>query len=197
MSVELGRVRVLGADAVGKPGERRFRLFVQTARGSAIMWMEKEQLNSLSLALDQALAQLTEGQVLRTEARVGEQPTPGKMPDSFPRTPDYELQAGQMKLGYDEDSTALLLSVVGLEIVLDSNEEPQVVMREDDAISFLFSLEDARELSAAITAVVNAGRPVCPLCHAPLDGGPHACVRQNGHRDILQIETSDDEDEEE
>ncbi|HEV2656753.1 MAG TPA: DUF3090 family protein, partial [Ktedonobacteraceae bacterium] len=112
-------------------------------------------------------------------------------------TPDYELQAGQMKLGYDEDSTALLLSIVGLEIVLDSNEEPQVVMKEDDAISFLFSLEDARELSAAIIAVVNAGRPVCPLCHAPLDGGPHACVRQNGHRDILQVETSDDEDEEE
>ncbi|HEV2660627.1 MAG TPA: DUF3090 family protein, partial [Ktedonobacteraceae bacterium] len=72
-----------------------------------------------------------------------------------------------------------------------------VVMTEDDAISFLFSLEDARELSTAITAVVNAGRPVCPLCHAPLDGGPHACVRQNGHREILQIETSEDEDEDE
>jgi uncharacterized repeat protein (TIGR03847 family) len=197
MSVDLGRIRVLGADAVGQPGERRFRLFVQSARGSAIMWMEKEQLNSLSLVLDQALAQLTEGQVLRTEARAGEQPTPGKMPDSFPKTPDYELQTGQMKLGYDEENAALLLSVVGLDIEMDSNDEPQVVMKEDDAISFLFSLEDARELSTTITAVVNAGRPVCPLCHAPLDGGPHACVRQNGHRQILQIETSEDEDEEE
>ena len=46
MSVELGSVRVLGADAVGQPGQRRFRLFVQTARGSAIMWMQF--LSSLS-----------------------------------------------------------------------------------------------------------------------------------------------------
>jgi uncharacterized repeat protein (TIGR03847 family) len=196
MSVELGRVRVLGADAVGQPGERRFRLFVQTARGSAIMWMEKEQLNSLSLALDRAMAQLTEGQVLRTEARAGEQPMPGQMPDSFPGTPDYELQVGQMKLSYDGDAASFALSVVWLEIVLDSSEEPLVMMREDDAVSFLFSLEDAQELSTAIIAVINAGRPVCPLCHTPLDGGPHACVQQNGHREILQIETSDDVEEE-
>jgi uncharacterized repeat protein (TIGR03847 family) len=196
MSVELGRIRVLGADAVGKPGERRFRLFVQTARGSAIMWMEKEQLNSLSLALDRAVAQLTEGQVLRTEARAGEQATPGQMPAGFPRTPDYELQVGQMKLGYDEEGEAFALSAVGMEIVLDSNEEPVVMMKEDDAISFLFSQEDAQELSTAITAVISSGRPVCPLCHAPLDGGPHACVQQNGHREILRIETTNEEEEE-
>ncbi len=196
MSVELGRIRILGADAVGKPGERRFRLFVQTARGSAIMWMEKEQLNSLSLALDRAVAQLTEGQVLRTEARAGEQPTPGQMPADFPGTPDYELQVGQMRLGYDEEGEAFALSVVGIEIVLDSNEEPVVMMKEDDAISFFFSQEDAQELSTAITVVINSGRPVCPLCHAPLDGGPHACVQQNGHREILQIETTNEEEEE-
>src|SRR6266487_2267055 len=167
MSVELGSVRVLGADAVGQPGQRRFRLFVQTARGSAIMWMEKEQLNSLSLTLDRFLAYLTEGQILRTEARVGEQPMPGKMPADFPEIPSYEFQVGQMKLSYDEENTAFMLSVI------------------------------AQELSRAITAVTSAGRPVCPLCGAPLDGAPHACVKQNGHREILQIETSEEEDEEE
>ena len=52
MGIELGPVWLLGADAVGQPGQRRFRLFVQSARGSAILWMEKEQLNSLSLSLD-------------------------------------------------------------------------------------------------------------------------------------------------
>ena|SRR6266496_4909405 len=197
MSVELGSVRVLGADAVGQPGQRRFRLFVQTARGSAIMWMEKEQLNSLSLTLDRFLAYLTEGQILRTEARVGEQPMPGKMPADFPEIPSYEFQVGQMKLSYDEENTAFMLSVIALEVVMDSEQEPKVVMREEDAVSFLFSLQDAQELSRAITAVTSAGRPVCPLCGAPLDGAPHACVKQNGHREILQIETSEEEDEEE
>jgi hypothetical protein len=70
-------------------------------------------------------------------------------------------------------------------------------MREEDSVSFYFSQPQAHELSKAIAQVVVSGRPVCPLCHAPLDGGPHACVKQNGHREILQIEEQEDEEEEE
>ncbi|MBV9614152.1 MAG: DUF3090 family protein [Ktedonobacteraceae bacterium] len=195
MSIELGPVWLLGADAVGRPGQRRFRLFVQSARGSAILWMEKEQLNSLSLSLDRVLAHLTEGQVLRVEAQVGERAQPGKMPPDFPRTPTYEFQVGQMNLGYDEDRDIFLLAMTPLEIEMEPGQEPQVVLREDEEVSFLFSQEDARELSISISAVVSAGRPVCPLCHTPLDGGPHACVKQNGHREILQIEEEEEEDE--
>ena len=45
--------------------------------------------------------------------------------------------------------------------------------------------------------VLPAGRPICPLCHTPLDGGPHACVKQNGHREIMQIiEEAEGEEEE-
>ena len=76
MSVHLGPARVLGAEAVGQPGQRRFRLFVQSARGSAVMWLEKGQLNSLSLALDRSLALISDGKVLRIEARAGEPPAP-------------------------------------------------------------------------------------------------------------------------
>jgi uncharacterized repeat protein (TIGR03847 family) len=194
MSIELGPVWLLGADAVGRPGQRRFRLFVQSARGSAILWMEKEQLNSLSLSLDGVIAHLTEGQVLRIEARSGEQPQPGTLPVDFPRVPTHELQVGQLKLGYDEDRDVFLISAVPLVIEMESEEEPLAGLREEEAITFLFTQNDAQELSIAISAVVSAGRPLCPLCHAPLDGGPHACIRQNGHREILQIEPGDEED---
>ena len=193
MSIELGPVWLLGADAVGRPGQRRFRLFAQSARGSAILWMEKEQLNSLSLSLDHILAQLTEGQVLRVEARAGEQPQPTKLPPDFPKTPTHEFQVGQIKLGYDEDRDIFLLSTAPLEIELQPGQEPQAILREEDVVSFLFDQREAQELSSSITTVVSAGRPLCPLCHAPLDGGPHACVKQNGHREILQIEEGEGE----
>ena len=192
MSVDLGRARVLGADAVGQPGQRRFRLFMESGRGSLVVWMEKEQLNSLSIALDRALAQLSEGQVLRTEARAGGRPEPQAIPLNFPAPPDYEFQAGQIGLNYDERDDLFLLGVIPFEISLQG-DEPVVQLREDDEVSFQFSKRDAQNLSAAIGNVVGAGRPVCPLCGTPLDGGPHACVKQNGHREILQIE--DDEDE--
>jgi hypothetical protein len=56
-------------------------------------------------------------------------------------------------------------------------------------------MEQGQNLARRITALAEGGRPVCPLCHAPLDGGPHACVKQNGHRKIIQIITDEDEDE--
>ena len=44
MSKDFGIVEILGAEAVGQPGQRRFRIYVQAHRNSAIMWMEKEHL---------------------------------------------------------------------------------------------------------------------------------------------------------
>lgn len=197
MSEDLGPVRVIGAEAVGQPGQRRFRLFVRNARDAAVMWMEKEQMNNLSLALDRFLAQLTAGQVLRIEARAGGFRSLSTMPVDFPITPGYEFQVGRFILSYDESNGMLLLSAVPLEIILESGQEPQVAMRDDEAITFQFTQQQAQELTITITAVVSGGRPVCPLCRTPLDGGPHACVKQNGHREILQIERGVDDDEEE
>lgn len=197
MSEELGFVRVLGADAVGVPGQRRFRLFAQSERGSAVMWMEKEQLSSLSLALDRALAIITEGQVLRIEARAGSPLHAGAMPESFPAVPSYEFQVGQMRLNYDEGERRFHLDAIPLDVIMESGSEPELIMREESAISFFFSQQGAQNLSIAISNVVTAGRPVCPLCKTPLDGRPHACVKQNGHREILQIEEGEEEGDEE
>ncbi len=211
MRMNVGPVDLLGADAVGQPGQRRFRLFARSRRVSMLIWIEKEQLSSLALELDRLLAQLSEGRVLRTiaeaqEAGKGATNQSTGMPANFPKSPDYELhasgpsgQAVQMILSYDEGHELLELLAVPVDIVLQAGQEPQAVIREDDAVSLLFTQEQAQELSNTITTLVSSGRPVCPLCHTPLDGGPHACVRQNGHREIViaAYEEGDEEDEEE
>jgi uncharacterized repeat protein (TIGR03847 family) len=197
MSADLGPIDVLGADAVGQPGQRRFRLFAQNAHGSAVIWMEKEQLNSLSLAIDRFLALITEGQILRTEAVAGRQPPPPSMPAGFPRQPTYDLQVGQIRLNYDERREVFLLNVVPLEILMERGREPQLVLREDQSLAFLFTQQQAQQLSSTIAILVTSGRPVCPLCGASLDGSPHACEKQNGHHDILHIERETETDEEE
>jgi len=195
MSLELGSLEILGAATVGQPGQRRFCLYVQGRRGSAIIWMEKEQLNRLSLTLDQVLAQLTEGQVLRTEAQVGGRPAPAGLPADFLSAPEYDLRSSQLALTYDERDEMFTLIVTPVEILLElGQEEPQALIREDDAVSFHFTQKQAQELASTITVLMTGGRPVCPLCQAPLDGGPHACVKQNGHHEIVQlIEDEDDE----
>ena len=196
MSREFGTVELLGADAVGQPGARRFCLFIRGRRDTALMWMEKEQLNRLSLTLDQVLAQLTSGQVLRTEAQAGSHPTPPGMPPNFPRTPEYDFRAAQMALTYDERDELFSCVVAPVDVLLEPGEEPQALVHEEDAISFSFTQQQAQELASTISILVSGGRPVCPLCHAPLDGGPHACVKQNGHHEIVQVIQDDDDEEE-
>ena len=200
MSTDLGHVKLLGADTVGQPGQRRFRLFALGQRPalSAVMWLEKEQLNNLSLALDRVLAQLTEGRYLRTEAQANPPPLPLEMPATFPKKPDFDFQVGRLLLNYEEHRDMLVLIVVPMEIRLDTRgQDPQIFLLEEEALSFLFTLEQAHELSRSITVLVSSGRPVCPLCRTPLDGGPHACVKQNGHREIVQLLEEGDEEEEE
>jgi uncharacterized repeat protein (TIGR03847 family) len=209
MRMNLGPVDLLGADAVGQPGQRRFRLFARSRRAAMLIWIEKEQLNNLSLELDRLLAQLTEGRVLRTIAEADEsamgainRPLPG-MPTNFPKTPDYELQASgpggqavQMILSYDEGRDLFELLAMPVDVILQADQEPQAVIREDEAVSLLFTQEQAHKLSSTITTLVSSGRPVCPLCHTPLEEGPHACVRQNGHREIVIASYDDGEAEE-
>ena len=92
----------------------------------------------------------------------------------------------------------LVLTSIPLGIVMEPGQEPQVILRDEDTLSFRFTLQQAKELTSSITILVSGGRPVCPLCRAPLDGEPHACVKQNGHRELVQAmedEVEDSEDE--
>src|SRR5579885_3209277 len=195
---DLGMAKTLGADAVGKPGQRRFRLFVSTQRSSAILWMEKEQLLNLSLVIDRVLAQISEGRILRTEAQAGGlSPVAGDLPVDFPSPATYDFQVGQLRLSFDSDQEAFILAAVPFDIIEDESGEPQLSLRAEDGLTFLFTTEQAQFLTSRITFLVNSGRPLCPLCHTPLDGGPHSCVKQNGHRQIIQLLSAEKDEEEE
>ncbi len=196
MSKDLGPIEVVGAEAIGQPGQRRFRLFAMIHKISVALWMEKEQLNNLSIALDRILAQLSEGRILRTEAQASPLMPPRGAPANFSAKPEFEFQVGQLRISYDERRGMLVLTSIPLGIVMEPGQEPQVILRETETLSFRFTLEQAQELARSITILVGSGRPTCPLCKAPLDGGPHACVKQNGHRELVQVLEEEEEDNE-
>src|ERR1700760_3294034 len=100
--MRLGKVDLLGVDAVGQPGQRRFRLFLRSEEGAAILWMEKEQLRGLAEALDRSLAIISDGKILRVEARAGEKLEPDPIPEDFPTRRIYEVQVGNMRLNFDD-----------------------------------------------------------------------------------------------
>lgn len=194
---DLGAAEVLGAEAIGQPGQRRFRLFARTKAYSAILWMEKEQLLTLSLEIDRILAQVTEGRILRVEARAGTSPDANTgLPDDFPMPPDYDFQVGQLLLNFAGERGTFILAAVPFEVAENERGELQPYLQADDALSVQFTIEQARSLTSRVTFLASSGRPVCPFCHALLDGGPHACPKQNGHREVIQIIRDDDGEEE-
>ena len=57
---EFTSVSRLRAEAFGEPGNRTFRIQVDSSSSTASIWIEKEQLFQLALAIQQMMATLTE-----------------------------------------------------------------------------------------------------------------------------------------
>lgn len=168
----------LQAQWLGKPGERTFRLLVESEDArSAVLWLEKEQLQALGLAVEQLLAEV-QGRLASTAQ--AEQPDP----ESFPSPPTLELRVGRLALGQDESELETgpryVILVHDLEAVAgDDAEEPT----RPASLACRTTRDQLRLLSRNITDVIAAGRPRCPLCGEPVQSltQPHGCVRSNGH----------------
>jgi uncharacterized repeat protein (TIGR03847 family) len=178
---DFGRADLLDAEAIGKPGRRRFRLFVRARGRTAGLWLEREQLQALADAIDQLLAQLAGGDVLRNLFPAPNIEVSGAPPD-FPDHPDIEFQIGELSLGYDERENLLVILAAPLEVL----EEGETRARGSSEPGFAarFSRDQATTLSQHIQSILASGRPRCPLCGAPLGPEPHACPKQNGHHPI-------------
>lgn len=160
---DLGAATALEAEAIGEPGQRRFRLRVTAGKVTASIWCEKEQVNSLATAVQQVLARHR-----REEER---RPLAPQLLD-FPNSPTHEFLAGRIALGYDEDAHTLSLFATDIEA-----QEDRPTLRVD------FSRDIARRFTVQAEQAVSGGRPTCPLCKQPLEGGQHLCPHTNGHGD--------------
>ncbi len=178
---ELGRAELLDAEAIGQPGNRRFRIYARSPRGTASLWVEREQMEALSLAIDQMLAQIAGGIVLRAEAQSA-RPAPPGAPADFPEEPDVEFQVGKMQISYDEETDLITLRVAPILLI---EQEGEMVAADDP--DFLLSITSTRmqaeRLSAHISAILAAGRPRCPFCGRPMQDG-HVCEKQNGYHPV-------------
>jgi len=158
---DFGRAISIDAEAVGQPGNRRFRVLVQSAGRCASVWMEKQQLAGIGEWFDETIQRLDTEQ-------------PGTEPDEEPgpiaAIYDVEFTAGQIGLGYVEDERVFALQCFDLQ---SSTSQP--------TFRCFVSRGQARVLSAKIARVVAAGRPICPLCAMPMEPEGHHCPRSNGH----------------
>lgn len=166
----------LQAQALGEPGHRTFRLLIESDDGrAAALWVEKEQLQALGLAVEQLLAEF--------QGKPGGRPPRQPAPDTFPPNPTVDFKVGRLALGQDESELESGPRYVLLAYDLEGSGSDEEEPTTPATLAARATREQLRALSQNIAEVVAAGRPRCPLCGEPMDSAdkPHGCVRTNGH----------------
>ncbi len=157
---DMGLVNTFAPEALGKPGKRTFRLMVSSELGTALIWLEKEQLLELGLHLKRTvglLEEIEESQPLSASYTVVE-------------NPDIQFKLGKQAVEFDEEDGIFRFWNYDVEI-------------EEDVASLVFEATVAQVMQFADESlrVCSSGRPICPLCHEPINPDGHFCSRSNGH----------------
>ncbi|MEX2225604.1 MAG: DUF3090 family protein [Dehalococcoidia bacterium] len=174
MTTDFGLARGIDAQTFGQPGQRTFRLrIVGEDAQTASLWLEKEQIQALSLALKQMLAQL----------EYDKEP-PAADAGDFPIVADHDFRVGRMGMGFNAgDRTVILFTY---EVGVEDDETPTLRAR--------LSQEACASLGALLDDIIAGGRPLCPLCGVPMEADGHGCVRANGHSKQPIPDEESDED---
>ena len=162
---QFGPLIFIAAEAIGIPGQRRFRLKAMNLDGeSAFLWLEKEQVAALGEAIENVL----------TAEDYEYQPMPhddAEQEPVFPLNATIDFRLGQLSMGVDRENHQVVL------IASDGQDADE----DGQSLNMTFDYRLGHELRRQIIEVVSAGRPPCPLCTAPMDATGHVCVRTNGH----------------
>lgn len=160
--LDFGHARDIKADAVGAPGQRRFRVLIEAEGGKACAWLEKTELMQLALGIQELLSTKSPPQGSRARRQsAGTQGGPH----------DLEFQVGRLALGYEREADLVVLEFGGEDAERGGGSELRVLLDRSRSNAF----------AEQALAVCAAGRPLCPLCQGPIGPGPHVCPRTNGH----------------
>ncbi|MEY2567534.1 MAG: hypothetical protein QOE35_2063 [Actinomycetota bacterium] len=161
-SFDLTDVDRITVGAVGEPGRRVFLLQARAGAELVTVKVEKQQVSALAQYLADVLADLPS---------VGD--LPGELELEEPAEPRFVV--GVLGVTYDDATDRVVL--VAQEAVAEESEEP-----DGGVLRVTATREQIAALAIRGTALVEAGRPPCPLCGFPLDPSGHVCPRTNGHR---------------
>lgn len=164
-SGEDARVQV---EALGEPGKRRFRMLAFIHGETHILWMEKQQVQALGMAIEQMLEQLPN---VDSPADLY-----SAIPNAFDADTRHQFRVGRLELGFDVSQDRIVISAH--DMLGEVEDEPLIETR---SIDLRVTRGQARHLSEEAATLVAAGRPRCTMCGTPMEPEGHVCPEQNGH----------------
>ena len=158
------------ADAIGSPGQRVFYLQAYQDNRTITVLIEKAQLQSLAIGVEQFLSQISQQNPDLDEASgdfIEEQ-----MRIHPPVDPLF--RAGEIGLAYDKERDRIIVFTKEL---LTEEAEPDSAAQ----IRFWASRSQMRKLARWGADVTSRGRPICVQCGQPMEPEGHFCPKKNGH----------------
>ena len=169
--IDLQPVSHITTDALGQPGKRIFYLQGWQGERTVTLIVEKVQIQSLAVGLEQFLTEVHE-----------------KFPDLAEASADYEeemmrisppvdpvFRVGELGLGYEAENDLVVL--VARELVAEG-QDPE----EAGVVRFWCTRSQLRAMCHWGMQVASRGRPACPQCGEPMDPAGHFCPKKNGHK---------------
>jgi uncharacterized repeat protein (TIGR03847 family) len=191
--IDLQPVSHITTDAIGQPGKRVFYIQAWQNTRTISLIVEKIQVQSLAVGLEQFLAELQQRYPDLTEASGDYDEERMRI-----RPPvDPLFRVGELGLGYDAENDMIVL--VAREITNEDSEEKeedeegqavegQAVEGQVEAeeqgrvVRFWCTRSQLRAMCHWGMEVASRGRPICPQCGEPMDPEGHFCPKKNGHK---------------
>ena len=168
METELNPVSRITTGAVGPPGKRVFYIQARKEDELVTLIVEKHQVQSLAIGLEEFLDEL--GQRLPDLPEASADYDSDDMELEEPLDPMFRV--GQIGLGYDEASDRLVLVARQLETEGEGSE----------VVRFWCTRSQLRAMCLWGLEVASRGRPICGNCGEPKDPDGHFCPKSNGHK---------------
>lgn len=170
VEIDLRPVNHIVADAIGPPGKRVFYLQGWQNDRMVTLIVEKIQIQSLAVGVEQFLTEIREKFPELVEASADY--IEDKMRINPPVDPLFRV--GEIGLGYDAENDLVVL--VTRELVSEG-ENPE----EASVVRFWCTRSQIRAMAHWGVVVASRGRPICPQCGEPMDPEGHFCPKKNGH----------------
>jgi uncharacterized repeat protein (TIGR03847 family) len=168
--LDIDPVNLITIDAIGKPGQRVFYIQATAANQVVTLIVEKAQVQTLAVGIEQFLSELTE-----------KYPDLPEAPDEFDADKmhiyppvDPLFRVGELGLGYDVERDLMVL--MAREVMAEGQEQEDVSLAR-----FWVTRAQIRAMSTWGLEVASRGRPTCPQCGEPMDPEGHFCPKKNGH----------------
>ena len=162
---EFTNVSSLVPEALGEPGRRTFRVRAESGSSAAAIWLEKEQLFQLAMAMQRIVASMPDD-----DSASGSPPTDR---EASPLTM-LDFRASKLALGYDGNRAMF---------IIDAHDQDE----DTASVRVWASAEQVAEFTKEALHVCASGRPLCPLCGSPINPDGHLCPRANGHAKAIDL----------